>query len=364
VALVSPYALSVYGGVQDQVLAMSRELGRRDVEVLVVAPDRNDRVAHDTPATLVRLGRRVSVRANGSRAPLTLSASASRAARRALRDFAPDVVHFHEPFAPLLGFSALRAHEFASVATFHRNGGGPALTLSAPLLRLLARGLDVTAAVSVPAAATIARATGFSPQVLFNGFETERFVRTPRVRERDVILVCVGRLEQRKGVEVAVNAVRTHNDHARDQWRLVVIGDGPERSRLEALAGHDDNVIFEGAIPDEAKRAWLRRASALVAPALGGESFGLTLLEAMASETAVVASDIEGYREAAGGYATLFRAGDPGALERAITDALASETDEGLTRAHEHAQRWSMSRLVDAYIDLYARAADVFHGAR
>lgn len=364
VALVSPYALSVFGGVQEQVLAMSRELGRRDVEVLVVAPDERDRAVYETPATLVRVGRRLSLPANGSRAPLTLSPRASRVARRALRDFGPDVVHYHEPFAPLLGWSALRAHEYPSVATFHRHGDGPALSLTRPLLRSLARGIDLSAAVSDAAAATIARAVGFAPTVLFNGFETERFTRTPRVRDAEVVLVYVGRLEERKGVTVAIDAVRSHNDRGAAQWRLVVIGDGPERHRLEALAGHDDRVLFEGALADDAKRAWLRRANVLLAPSLRGESFGLTLLEAMASETSVVASDIEGYREAAGAHATLFRAGDPTDLERAVGDALANESPQRIALARAHAQGWSMARLVDAYFDLYAHAASVFQRAR
>jgi phosphatidylinositol alpha-mannosyltransferase len=364
VALVSPYALSVFGGVQEQVLAMSRELGRRGVEVLVLAPDRDDHATYDSPAVIARFGRRLSMPANGSRAPLTLSPGAAKAARRSLNEFSPDVVHFHEPFAPLLGWAALHAHEYPSVATFHRHGAGPALSLTRPLLRNLARGIDVATAVSDAAATTISRAVGISPVVLFNGFETDRFTASPRERGADVVLVCVGRLEERKGVKVAISAVRSHNDRGDSQWRLVVIGDGPERTRLEALAGHDDSILFEGALADGAKRAWLRRANALLAPALRGESFGLTLLEAMASETAVVASDIEGYRDAAGSCATLFRAGDADDLERAVSEALRTETEHGLARAREHAQRWSMARLVDAYFDLYSHAAGIFRQAR
>jgi phosphatidylinositol alpha-mannosyltransferase len=364
VALVSPYALSVFGGVQEQVLAMSRELTRRDVEVLVLAPDHHDHGSYESPARIARFGRRLSMPANGSRAPLTLSPRAARTARRAINEFSPDVVHYHEPFAPLLGWAALHAHEYPSVATFHRNGAGPALSLTRPLLRTLAHGIDVATAVSDAAATTIARAVGISPVVLFNGFETDRFTESLRVRDADVVLVYVGRLEERKGVKVAISAVRSHNDRGAEQWRLVIIGDGPERTRLQAQAGHDDSIIFEGALADAAKRAWLRRANALLAPSLRGESFGLTLLEAMASETAVVASDIEGYRDAAGSNATLFRAGDASDLERAVSEALRGETEQGLALAREHAQRWSMSSLVNAYFDLYSQAAGIFQQAR
>ncbi|HUV57566.1 MAG TPA: glycosyltransferase family 4 protein [Acidimicrobiales bacterium] len=356
VVLVSPYALSVHGGVQEQVLAMSRELSRRGHEVLVIAPDGTDQTRYETPATVARFGRLWSLPANGSRAPLTLSPLATRRAWFAAIQFRPDVVHFHEPFAPLVGWGILRVRRAPAVGTFHRSGDGPALRLTRPLLRSFARDLDVTTAVSESAASTIHRACGVAPEVLFNGFEMDRFVATPRERGGETVLVVIGRLEERKGVAHAIRAVRQHNDRGADQWRLVIVGDGPERARLEALAGHDDLITFTGAVDDAQKRHWLRRASAVVAPALRGESFGLVLLEAMASETPVVASDIDGYREAAGGHATLFTAANDGDLERAITRALTDETAASLQAALEHAAHWSMVTLMDRYEVLYEEA--------
>jgi phosphatidylinositol alpha-mannosyltransferase len=353
VALVSPYSLSVYGGVQEQVLAMSRELSARGRDVLIVAPDSSDTASYETPVRVVREGRLLSLPANGSRAPLTLSPGASRRARRAIEDFSPDVIHFHEPFAPLVGWAALRAHRYAALATFHRSGGGPAFNLTAPLLRRLARGIDVATAVSDSAAATIQSAVGIEATVLFNGFETDRFTATPRERADERLLVTVGRLEERKGTAYAIKAVRAHNEDGEDPWRLVVIGEGPQRARLEALAAHDDMIVFCGAVSDGQKRAWLRRADVLIAPALRGESFGLVLLEGMASETMVVASDIAGYREAGGDHAVLFEPGNARSLEVAVRRAITDDGPERLASAKAHAEHWSMSHLMDEYETLY-----------
>jgi phosphatidylinositol alpha-mannosyltransferase len=107
----------------------------------------------------------------------------------------------------------------------------------------------------------------------------------------------------------------------------------------------------------------MRRVNVLLAPSTGGESFGLILLEGMASELAVVASDIAGYREAAGDHATLARPGDDESLEMAITKALTSETAESIESARRHAQRWSMSHLVDEYETLYDTARRRFQTA-
>ncbi|MGH3733656.1 MAG: glycosyltransferase family 4 protein [Acidimicrobiales bacterium] len=362
IVLVSPYALSVYGGVQEQVLAMSRVLAARDHDVLVVVPDARDESRYDTPAKVVRLGVRSSLPANGSRAPLTLSPLASRRAREVISAFRPDVVHFHEPFAPLIGWSSLWAHDYPAVGTFHRSGEGPALRYGAPVMRALAQRLDVVVAVSAASAATMEKAAGVSSDLLFNGFETERFLASPRERSVETVLFYVGRLDQRKGVGTLIEATREHNAREVKPWRLVIAGDGPDRSRLEALSAHDPRVVFLGRVSDTQKRSWFRRVHALVAPSTHGESFGLVLLEGMASETLVVASDIAGYRDASGGYATLFHPGDARALESAIESALRSESDDRTQAAHTYAQNWSMSRLIDEYETRYELASQRFNG--
>ena len=335
---------------------MSRELARRDYEVQIIAPNASDVAHYDTPARIERVGPLLVVPANGSRAPLTLSRRASREAFARVVSFRPDVVHFHEPFAPRVGWRTLRAHSVASVATFHRSGEGPAVSLIAPVLRRWSRYLDVSAAVSELAATTARESCGLEPTVLFNGFETERFVEFERESQSEVTLVVVGRLEPRKGVGVAIAAVLAHNDRPERPWRLVVIGDGPERSALVAASGHSDSVQFLGSLSDTDKRRWYRRADVLIAPATERESFGLILLEAMASETRVVASDIPGYREAAGNHAVLFEPANSADLERAIGVALATRDDATRARAREYAQKWSMRRLVDEYLTLYRDA--------
>ncbi len=355
VALISPYALSVFGGVQEQVLAMSRELERRGVSVLVVTPDVSDDADYDTPATVQHFGALASVPANGSRAPLTLSLAASSRARDAVRSFAPDVVHFHEPFAPVLGYRTLTAHEYPSVATFHRGGGGPAYSLTAPLLRRLARGVDVAAAVSLSAATTVRDGAGISARVLFNGFETERFRTFPKERGVPPVIFYVGRLEERKGVATLVGAAIEHERRSGVPWRVIVAGDGPLRAELERSDASTRAVEFVGAISERDKRQWQRRSDVCVAPSLRGESFGLVVLEAMASESRAVVADIDGYRDAAAGHAVLFTPGDSASLHDAIEEALVPN-DAAIAAARAHAETWSMARLVDEYLDLYAQA--------
>jgi phosphatidylinositol alpha-mannosyltransferase len=226
----------------------------------------------------------------------------------------------------------------------------------------LAQRLDVALSVSPAAADTLTRAAEIDSEILFNGFETERFVTSARERSVETVLFYVGRLEERKGVATLIEATREHNARGAKPWRLVIAGDGGDRNRLEALAAHDPRVVFLGRVSDAQKRSWLRRVHALVAPSTHGESFGLVLLEGMASETLVVASDIAGYREAAGGHATLFHPGDARALELALESALEEETSERIESARQYAENWSMTKLMDEYDSRYELARQRFQG--
>lgn len=352
IAIVSPYALDVYGGVQEQALGMSRELTSLGYEVLLLSPEGGELIS-ETPAHVERFGGCIKIPANGSKAPITLSPTASRRVRQSIERFDPQVVHFHEPFAPILGYVELfTKSERIHIGTFHRSGGGPAYQLTQPLLRAALRNLDACVAVSDRAAETLKHATGAQAEVLFNGFEMDRFASQPR--SDTPLLLFVGRFETRKGAHVAIEAVRGWRELGGPDVKLLMAGDGPDLARLKRLADSDPAIEFVGAVSDEEKRSLLGRASVAISASLFGESFGMTLLEGMASGAAVVASDIDGYREAAGGHATLFTPDSPTDLRRAILLAL-EQSAEQRAQAFDHAQRWSMARLVALYLGIYER---------
>ena len=360
VALISPYALSVHGGVQEQVISMSRTLCARGHEVLVIAPDEADTATYDTPAPVRRFGSLVTLPANGSRAPLALSRRARRAAYNAVVAFAPDVVHLHEPFAPTLGYTVLARHRWPLVATFHRSGGFAPLRYLRCVFGTVVRRIDLAVAVSASAATTALNDFACDTEVLFNGIDVERLRRAPRRAPDQVTVVTVGRLEERKGVTTLLSAVLAHNATSPEApWHLEIVGAGPERGALERLANGDRRIRFHGALADKEKNELLRSASVIVCPALRGESFGIVVLEAMACEVPVVVSDIDGYRQAAGGRGLLSAPGDASALEATILRAL-EVNDSWVASAATYAETWSMDALVTRYETLYHEAIGHF----
>ena len=365
VALICPYSLSRPGGVQGQVLGLARSLGRRGDEVTVFAPvDR----AEDAPddVAFVATGHSVSVRANGSVAPVSLSPRDALSALRSVRAFDPDVVHIHEPFAPGLTYALLTSrHLPPMVGTFHRSGSSRLYTLASPLTRPLARRLAVRCAVSEAALATAASALGGSFEVLFNGIETDRFDGVDPWPTDGPTALFLGRHEGRKGLSVLLDAWErvVRDGKGPEAPVLWVAGDGPDTDALRRRYPESAALRWLGVVTEEEKIRRLVAADVLAAPALGGESFGLVLPEAMAARTVVVASDIDGYRDVAGGHAVLVPPGDPSALAAALSGVLSGDLAGGpagrgawLTAGVERAGQWSMDALATRYEERYRRA--------
>jgi phosphatidylinositol alpha-mannosyltransferase len=157
--------------------------------------------------------------------------------------------------------------------------------------------------------------------VWWNGVDVDRFARAlPWPQERPSILFA-GRHEPRKGLGVLLEAFAA----VQADVSLVVVGDGPLSDSLRRVGATDRRVEWCGALSDGDLARRLAAASVFVAPSLGGESFGLVLLEAMAASAAVIASDLPGYRLAVGDAACYVPPGDPAALADAIDRLLADE---------------------------------------
>jgi phosphatidylinositol alpha-mannosyltransferase len=353
VALVCPYSLSRPGGVQGQVLGLARSLGRLGDDVTVFAPlDRPE----DAPEGLgfVASGHSVSLRANGSMAPVSVSPAAALAALKELRAFGPDVVHVHEPFAPGLTYALLTARKVPPlIGTFHRSGGSALYTVLRPLTRPLVRRLAVRCAVSEAAASTATTALGGTFEVLFNGIEVDRFEDVEPWPTKGPTALFLGRHEERKGLAVLLEAweqvvrtVRVPHEGGPDASGLPVLwvaGDGPDTGALKRRHPESATVRWLGVVTEDEKVRRLVAADVLAAPALGGESFGMVLLEAMASRTVVVASDIHGYRDAAGGRAVLAAPGDPSALASALTGVFVGNLAEQYDKLYHQAMVGSRS---------------------
>ena len=351
--MVCPYSLSVPGGVQAQAMGLARELRKMGIEVRVLAP-----CDGPPPATFVTpLGNSLPTSANGSMAPLAPDASCSLRTMRALGDEQFDVLHLHEPFIPGPTQTAMLLHPAPVVATFHAAGDSASYKYLRPAIKLAANNIAYAVAVSKDAAELVQRYLGGTYDILYNGVELDAYRTAPSHPTTGPTIFFCGRHEERKGLDVLLGAMRLLGPEV----RLWVGSTGPDTARLRAECADDTRIEWLGRLSDADKMERLRGADVFCAPSLHGESFGVVLIEAMAAETAIVASGLDGYRNVATNDvdALLVEPGDANALAGALRRVLDEPgLGERLQRAgSRRADDFSMTALAQHYADQYVRLA-------
>lgn len=338
IGLVCPYDLSEPGGVQAQVKGLARHLTTYGDEVMVLAPG----LPRDLEG--VDLGRSVSIPGNKSKVPLSPDPRVGRRMRRAVADL--DLLHVHEPLMPFVSLKALRVG-VPVVATFHAAPGAVGkgfYGLARPWLRfLLGPNVRKVTAVSRTAAAPLPRDLDIT--IVPNGVDVAGLAPTVERSHRRVAFL--GRDEKRKGLDVLLQAWDRVVAEVEDV-ELVVMG-----------ASRDvDGIEWLGRVDDEAKRAVLGSSAVYVAPNLGGESFGVVLVEAMAAGTAVVASDLPAFQEVGGDAVRYFEVGNSTDLAGTLIGLLADpDAMEAMSRAGaQRAWRFDWSTVAASYRDVYEAA--------
>jgi phosphatidylinositol alpha-mannosyltransferase len=357
IALVCPYDWAAPGGVQVHVRELADAFRSSGHDVEVLAPSRLPRIEGGD-----RVGTPVSVPYNGSTAPIDPRPWHVGRVRQALRSLDPDVVHVHEPFVPSTSLWATLASDAPVVATFHSGAASSVLyDVAAPVLRRVAARIDARVAVSTRAAAVARARIGGSFEIVPNGIDVDSFA---RVAPADIgpgrKLLFVGRLDRRKGFPVALEAFRLLAARY-DDVRLIVVGSGTERPAIERMAPDvRARISMLGAVPNGQLPPIHQACDVFLGPSLGGESFGVILIEAMAAGMPIATSRIPGYDEVVDDGVTglLVPPGDPEALATAVGRIL---DDTDLARrlaaaAAERARRYDWSVVAREIEAVYRRA--------
>jgi phosphatidylinositol alpha-mannosyltransferase len=268
-----------------------------------------------------------------------------------------DVVHVHEPLAPVLSAFAVASAPCPVVATCH--SAGERLGWYPIGLRLwgnVTDRIDQRIAVSESARRAAEPFLGGPFDVIPNGIELPASA-DPGGRNGNVVFI--GRNEPRKGLPVLLRA--WPRVHARTGARLRLVGADPLSVRwLARRRGFSlDGIDLLGGLSEDELTAELEAASLLAAPSLGGESFGMVLTRAFACATPVVASNIEGYAQVADHDETgiLVEPGDPDALAAGMLELLEDEERRRAfgVAAREAAEPYSWERIAAELVSVYER---------
>jgi phosphatidylinositol alpha-mannosyltransferase len=365
--IVVPYSWSYWGGVNEHVELKVEALDRLGVETRTIIghdpPGSFTRVLHPRhgrhgrpPDDVIPVGRSVIVPANGALPNIVLSPSAIARVKRVLRRERFDILHLHEPMTPVICTATLAWADCPVVGTFHASGNLSWNAIGKPVWGFLMDRIDHRIAVTEAARESAARWFPGEYELIPNGTLIPPEA-TAGGREHRIVFV--GRHDPRKGMAVLLRA--WPQIHRQTGARLRLVGADPlmVRLALSRLGVADDGIDPLGFLSQEALTEELQAAKALVAPSLGGESFGMVLTRAFACATPVVASDISGYRDVmTDETGLLVPPGDPDAVAGAVATLLGDEP----RRERLGASARTLAEERYSWKDIARRLAAVYEG--
>ena len=359
IGIVCPYSWDIPGGVSAHVADLAEALIRMGHHVSVLAPAEFDELL---PDYVVSTGKPRAVKYNGSVARLSFGPIAARKVSKWIEDGEFDVLHVHEPLAPSLSVLACWAAKGPIVATWHSSMDKSRMMLTlSKLAQTAMEKVSARIAVSEAARTTLIKHVGGDAVVIPNGVDISTFANAKPMfgwPGANKSIVFLGRGDEpRKGLSVLVEAYpEIRRQHPK--IRLLIAGPGEPADTLKKLSREDRaSVTVLGMVAPQDKASVLASGTVYVAPNTGGESFGIVLLEAMASGTPVVASDLEAFKRVLdnGNAGITFENENSEDLVRVISDLLSNPAQcaelsaQGKLRAAEF--DWSVvaERIVDVY---------------
>jgi phosphatidyl-myo-inositol alpha-mannosyltransferase len=303
IALVSPYDFSHPGGVGRHITALFNNFTSTGHQVKVIAPSSKD--VNEFGEHFIRIGRPFPIPASDSIIRVPLSLHLAPAIKKVMAEEQFDVVHLHEPFMPMLCSATLRFSNTVNVGTFHAAQGKPGYDIGRPvttwILEHRARKLHGHIAVSKPAMDYASRFVPGDYEIIPNGVDIHHFrpdvPLIPEYCDGKLNIVFMGRLEFRKGLNYLLKSFY-YVKKEMPNTRLIICGPGTRlRKRYEQWVKDVrlKDVVFTGMVNFEEQPSYYRTADVFCAPNTSHESFGLVLVEAMATGRPVVASNIEGF---------------------------------------------------------------------
>jgi phosphatidylinositol alpha-mannosyltransferase len=304
IGLICPYNINKHGGVLEVILALQKGLSAKGHEVKIITP-RPRGIKDSDHKDVIFIGVSTDFRSPSHTTTQVSSNGDEDLINEVLEREKFDILHFHEPWVPLLSRQILQLSNAINVATFHANVPETIMTRTvikavSPYMKSVMKYLDVLTAVSPAAAEYAAGLTKKPISIVPNGIDLEKYKHPEKVQNNDGVKIIsyVGRLERRKGVKYLIKAYSLFQEK-RPESKLIIAGDGPDKDKLKLLA--DDlgvkNIEFLGYISESDKLDLLENSDIFCSPAVYGESFGIVLLEAIATGTVCVAGNNSGYMD-------------------------------------------------------------------
>ncbi|OGC41449.1 hypothetical protein A2Y85_05855 [candidate division WOR-3 bacterium RBG_13_43_14] len=302
ILLVSDIFYPHVGGVSEHMFNLWKCLKSKSNDIKVLAPSFGINKPYDDP-DFVRIGRAFKFPINKSISVIAIGISISRQVREFLDQQNFDIIHIHGPLSPVLQYYALKYSRTTNIITYHcAHESSLGYLLAEPILEQYDRKLHGRIAVSSVARDSVARYFHGEYTIIPNGIDTKRFnpdnPPLPDLNSGGPRILFLGRFEPRKGLKYLLRAFSRVVEEFPDA-KLIIAGQGilGKHYRIYINDRLKNNIIIKDNIANQLLPRLYASCDIFCSPATGAESFGIVLLEAMASGKPIVATDISGYRQ-------------------------------------------------------------------
>jgi phosphatidylinositol alpha-mannosyltransferase len=299
VGFISFHSFANPGGVKNHILGLSKEFEKKGIETKIIVPRR--KIWEKYEKNIILLGTSIPLNVAGTQGDLVFNLN-PLAIKKLLEREQFDVLHFHNFIAPS-AIQILEKSDSLNIITSHAN------VEAAPLIRKMIGGLNNSINRKVSGIIGIApfnldlfdKFEG-PKEVIPNGVNLLEFnhsiKRLNKFDEKKINILFLGRIEERKGLIYLLKAYKILK-RKYDNIRLIVVGDGPLKNECQEYvqANKLDDIFWEGKQTGRIVAQYYSTCDIYCSPAIFGESFGIVLLEAMASKKPVVAFSNTGYKE-------------------------------------------------------------------
>jgi len=365
IGLVCPYDITKHGGVLEVVLALKSGLEDRGHKVKIITPKPRKHDGSEIQDVLF------AGTSTDFHSPMSTTTQVSNTIETEkiddmLESEQFDILHFHEPWQPLLSRQLLQRSTSVNIATFHSKVpetlmSRTVIKVVTPYLKSVMKYLHVLTSVSDSGAEYAASLTDKPITIIPNGIDLKKYHKSTSKKNIQPNILFVGRLERRKGVKYLLEAFQLFS-RDNPSVKLIIAGDGPDREKLEMLA--DDlkltDIEFLGFVSDDLKQQLMSHATVFCSPAVYGESFGIVLLEAMASGAICVAGNNSGYSDVMQGVGAISIVNPEDAPEfaRRLNLVMHEQTLRTMLQdwADDYIQQFNYPRVVAEYEELYKDA--------
>jgi phosphatidylinositol alpha-mannosyltransferase len=360
--IVTEYYYPLLGGISEQVHNTALRLRQKGHTVRIITSGL-DAGQNDGPTSpdIIRIGRSVSLISNGSVAHVTIGTRFIGKLERILDREGFDLLHLHSPLVPTLPLLALLKTKCPAVGTFHTYFDKSLLytLLGSKVQKKLIDKLDGQIAVSQSCIDALSRFFKINARIIPNGVDIAQFnpyiAKLPQYDDGKKNLLFLGRLDPRNGFATMMKAFDTIRSRF-SGIRLIIVGGGPLMSYYSRLVPEHlkADIHLVGPVLEGRNRYYA--TSDIFCSPVEKASFGVTLLEAMASGKPIVATENSGYRELLGGEeGVLVPPNDPAAFAEVVLKLLENpglQTDMG-RQGRQKALRYSWDKVTDEINGFY-----------